>query len=119
MMSFLLYCVTLLIISLSFFHHLIYLFHLSFLYTRDKPTQEYHLYISVNNAPIPIYPQNIQVTFSEQKRPLPKHLSKLVNNNTTLNLNTASYFINILASPDVSTWFTNVGPIAKIIKILA
>ena len=65
----------------------------------------------MSNAPIPIYPQNMQAKLSEQNRPPPKELSKLVNNNTTLNLNIASYFLNILDSPDVSTWFTTGGPI--------
>ena len=60
--------------------------------------------------------QKIQVTLSEQNRQPPKHFSKLVNNNTTLNLKIASYFLNILASPDVSKWFTTVGPITKTIK---
>ena len=55
---------------------------------------------------------------SEQNRPSPKHLYKLVNNNTTLNLGIASYFLNILASPDVSTWFTTGVPITKTIKHL-
>ena len=40
-------------------------------------------------------------------------MSRPVNNNTTLNLNIASYFLNILASPDVSIWFTTGGPIKK------
>ena len=39
---------------------------------------------------------------------------KLVNNNTTLNLNIVSYFINILAYPDESTWNTTGGTITKI-----
>ena len=60
----------------------------------------------------------MQVTFSEEKRPSPQHLSKLVNKNTILNLNIASYFLNILASPDVSTWSTTGGPINKTIKHL-
>ena len=38
---------------------------------------------------------------------------KLVNNNTTLNLNIVSYFLNILASPDELTWNTIDGPITK------
>ena len=77
-----------------------------------------YIYIFINNAPIPIYPQNIQVLLSEQNQPPPKHLSKLVNNNTTLNLNIISYFLNILDSPDVSTWYTTGGPITKTIKHL-
>ena len=47
----------------------------------------------------------------EEKSPTPQHLSKLVNNNKTLNLNIASYFLNVLASPDESTWSTKGGPI--------
>ena len=76
------------------------------------------LNISINNAPITIYTKNIQVIFPEQNRLPQKYLSKLVNNNTTMNLNIASYFINILASPDVSTWFTTCGTMAKTIKHL-
>ena len=48
----------------------------------------------------------------------PNFLSKIVNKNTMLNLNTASYFINTLASPYVSTWFTTGGPINNTIKHL-
>ena len=38
--------------------------------------------------------------------------------NTILNLNIASYFLNILASPDVLTWSTTGGPINKTIRHL-
>ena len=117
-MSLLLYCVTLLIIILSFVHCIVYLFHLSFLYTKDNPTQEYHSYRPIKNAPIPIYPKNIQVTLSERNRPLPNYLYKLVDNNTTVNLNISYYFLNILASPDVLTWLITGGPITKTIKHL-
>ena len=55
---------------------------------------------------------------SEEKIPSPQNLSKLVNRNTLLNLNITSYFLNILASPDVSTWSTTGGPINKTIKYL-
>ena len=41
------------------------------------------------------------------------HLGLPVNNNTTLDLNIVSYFINILASPDELTWNTIDGPITK------
>ena len=41
-----------------------------------------------------------------------------MNKNTLLNLNIASYFPNILASPDVSTWSTTGRPINKTIKHL-
>ena len=61
----------------------------------------------------PIYPKKIQVTLSEQKRAPPKHFSKLEKNNTNINLNIASYFINILASPSELTWFTTGGTITK------
>ena len=54
----------------------------------------------------------------EEKSPTPQHLSKLVNNNTILNLNIASYFLNILASQDASTWSTIGGPMNKTIKHL-
>ena len=54
----------------------------------------------------------------EEKSPSPQHLSKLVNNNKTLNLNIATYFLNVLASPDESTWSTKGGPIDKTIEHL-
>ena len=66
----------------------------------------------------PIYPQKIQVSLSEEKIPPPQHLSKLVNKNTWLNLNIAYYFLNILASSDVSTWSNTGGSINKTIKHL-
>ena len=74
---------------------------------------EDRLYRSINNSPIPIYPKKIQVTLSEENRPPPKHMYKLLNKNTSLNLNIASYFLRILASPYLSTWFATVGPIKK------
>ena len=40
----------------------LYIFHLSFIYTKDNSTVEYHLYKSIDNEPIVIYPQKIQVT---------------------------------------------------------
>ena len=52
----------------------------------------------------------------EEKIPSPKHYSKLVNKNKLLNLNIASYFLNILASPNVLTWSTTGGPKNKTIK---
>ena len=58
------------------------------------------------------------MTFLEQKRPQPKHLSKLENSNTNIKLNIASYFLNILASPGVLTWFATGGPRTKTIKYL-
>ena len=41
-----------------------------------------------------------------------------MNKNKFLNLNIASYFLNILDSPYVSTWSTTCGPINKTIKHL-
>ena len=41
-----------------------------------------------------------------------------MNNNKILNLNIASYFPNLLASPDESTWSTTGGPINKTIEHL-
>ena len=46
-------------------------------------------------------------------------MSKLVNKKTVLNLNIASYFPNILASPDVLTWSTTGGNINRTIKMLS
>ena len=45
-------------------------------------------------------------------------MSKLVNNNKMLNLNIASYYLNVLASPDESTWSTTGGLIKKTTKHL-
>ena len=58
------------------------------------------------------------MTLLEQNRPQPKHLSILENNNTNLNLNIASYFLNILASPGVLTRFATGDPRKKTIKHL-
>ena len=91
-------------------------FCLSFIYTKDNQTQEDCLYIFNNNALIPIHIKNIQVTLSEQNGPPQKHLSKIVNNNTTLNMNITSYFLNILAFPYVSACFVTCGLITKTIK---
>ena len=57
-----------------------------------------------------------QIPLLEEKIPTPQHLSKLVNNNKILNLNIACYFLNVLASPDESTWSTKGGPINKTIE---
>ena len=54
----------------------------------------------------------------QKKKTSPQHFSKLVNRNTVLNLNIASYFLNVLASPDVLTWSNTGGPINKTIKHL-
>ena len=64
----------------------------------------------------PISPKKLSLL--EEKSPTPQHSSKLVNKHTILNLNIAYYFLNILASPDVSTWSTTGGPIHKTIKHL-
>ena len=45
-------------------------------------------------------------------------MSKIVNKNILLNLNTASYFLNILASPVALSCFTTCGNINKTIKYL-
>ena len=101
------------ILAYRLFFILFFSFRIFFLYATENQMLEDHSYISTINALTPIYPQNIQVTFSEEKRPSPQHLSKLVNKNTLLNLNIASYFLNILAYPDLSTWSTTSGPIKK------
>ena len=90
-------------------------FHIFFLYAADNPTLEYHSNKSSNNQPTSIYPKK-KLPLLEEKSPTPQHFSKLVNKNTILNLNIASYFLNILASPDESTWSTTGGPINKTIK---
>ena len=59
-----------------------------------------------------------KLPLSEGKKTSPHHFSKLVNKNIILNLNIASYFFNILASPDVSTRSTTGGHINKTIKHL-
>ena len=59
-----------------------------------------------------------KLPLSEEKGPSPQNLSKLVNNKIILNLNIASYFLNILASPDELTWSTTGGAINKTIKHL-
>ena len=119
MISLFYYYVIFLNISFYFlFIMILYLFLYHFLCATEKPTLEYHPNKSTINVPTPIYPQKIQVPLSEEKRPSAQHLSKLVNKNTILNLNITSYFLNILASPDVSTWSTTGGPINKTIKHL-
>ena len=61
-----------------------------------------------------IYLQN-KLPLLEEKSPSPQHFSKLVNKNTILKMNMASYFLDLLASPDESTWSTTGGPINKTI----
>ena len=120
MISSLLYHVILLNIRFSFLFLILFIcFHIIFIHVTDNPTLEDHSNKSTNNVPTPIYPQKIQAPLSEGKRPSPQHLSKLVNKNTLLNLNITSYFLNILASPDVSTCSTKCGPINKTINLLS
>ena len=88
-----------------------------FLYATENPTLEDHSNKSSTNVPTPIYPKKIQVPVTEEKTS-PQNLSKLVNRKTILKLNIASYFLNILAYPDVLTWSTTGGPINKTIKHL-
>ena len=101
-------CGTFFIISLSFRHFLLLLFVFHFftpnITQRRKITHIYPLKTS-----IPTYPKNIEVSLSERNRPTLKHLSKLVNNNTTLNMHIACYFINILGSLNESIWNTTGG----------
>ena len=119
MISSLFYYAIFLNISFYFLFFILFIcFHIIFLYATYNPTLEYHSDKSTNNVPTSIYPQKIQVTLSEEKKPSPQHLSKLVNKNTLLNLNIASYFLNILALPDVLTWSTTAGPRNKRINRL-
>ena len=76
---------------------------------------EDHSNKSSTNQPTLIYSKK-KLPVLEERSTTPQHLSKLVNKNTILNLNIASYFLNILASPDESTWSTTGGPINKTIK---
>ena len=87
-------------------------FHILFLYAAEKPTLVDHSNKSSPNELTPIHTKK-KIPLLEEKSPTPQHLSKLVNNNTILNLNIASYFLNILASPGASTWSTTGGPILK------
>ena len=78
--------------------------------------QEDHFNKSSTTVPTPIYSPKNTGSVVRRKSPSTQHLSKLVNKNTILKLNIASYFLNILASLDVSTWSTTGGPINKTIK---
>ena len=84
-------------------------FDILFLYATENP--------SYPNELTPIYPPK-KLPLLEEKSPTPQHFSKLVNNKKNLNLNIASYYLNVLASPDESTWSTTGGPINKTIKHL-
>ena len=95
---------------------LFFSFRIFFLYATENPTLEYHSNKSSTNQPTSIYPKKLSLL--EEKSPSPQRFSKLVNKNTILNLNIASYFLNTLASPDESTWSTTGGPIDKTIKHL-
>ena len=117
MISSCLYYVIILNIRFSFLFFILFIcFRITFLYATENPTLEDHSNKYTNTVQTPIYFQKIQVPLSEEKRLSPQHLSKLVNKNTLLNLNIASYFLSILASPDVSTWSTTGGPINITIK---
>ena len=109
MISSLIYYVILLNVSFSFLFFIFFICcHIVFLYATENPTLEDHSNKSSTNVPTLIYPPP-KIPLSEEEK-LPQHFSKLVNKNTILNLIIASYFINILASPDVSTWSTTGGP---------
>ena len=84
-------------------------FNLSFLYAGKKRTLEDHFHISTNNAPTQIYPKKFKLHCKKENRLPPKQLSRLVNKNTFLNLNTTFYFFNFLVSSGVLTWFTTNG----------
>ena len=117
MISPLIYYVIFLNISFSFlFFILLICIRIVFPYATENPMLEDHLNNSSTNVPTPIYPKKHSIV--RRKKTSPQHLSKLVNKNTILNLNIASYFLNILASPDVSTWSTTGGPINRTIKHL-
>ena len=78
---------------------LILSFYIFFLYAPENPALEDHSIKSSTNQPTPIYPKE-KLPLLEEKSPTPQHFSKLVNKNKIINLNIASYFLNILASPD-------------------
>ena len=84
-------------------------FHILFLYSLEKK--------SPPNELTQISPPK-KLPLLEEKIPTPQHLSELVNNNKNLNLNIAAYFLNVLGSPDESTWSTIGGPINKTIEHL-
>ena len=96
---------------------LFFSFHIFFLYATENPTLEDHSNKSYTNQPSSIYTKK-KLPLLEEKSTSPQHFYKLVNKNTILNLNIASYLLNILASPDESTWSTTGGPINKTIKHL-
>ena len=113
----LLYYFIFLNISFYFLFFILFIcFHIIFIYATEDPTLEYHSNKSSTNVPTPIYPK--KNFHCQKKKTSPQHFSKLVNKNTILNLNIASYFLNILTSPDVSTWSTTGGAINKTIKYL-
>ena len=93
MISQLLSYVIFLNVSSSFLFFVLFIcFRVIFLYSTENPTMEDDSNKSTNNVPTPIYPQKIKVPLSEEKRPSPQHLSKLVNKNILLNLNIAYFF---------------------------
>ena len=83
-------------------------FHILFIYALENKSPPNEL-TQISLPKIPLL---------EEKIPTPQHLSKLVNNNKTLNQNIASYLLNVLASPYESTWSTKGGPMNKTIEHL-
>ena len=118
MISSLLYYVIFLIISFYFLFFVLFIcFRIIVLYATENPMLEDHSNKPTKNVPTLIYPKKYKF-HCQKKKMTPQHLSKLVNKNTILNLSIASCFLNILASPNVSTWSTTGGPINKTIKHL-
>ena len=110
------FLVQLSLLSACYFFIFLFIFFRSSFFTPKINQHRNITHIYTLKTLITIYPQNIESPLSEQNRPPPKHLSKLVSNTTTFKLNIASYFHNILASPYVYTWNTTGGPIIKIIN---
>ena len=104
-------------ISLSSVICLIYISISYSFYATENPTLVDHSNKTSPNELTPIYPQK-KLPLLEEKIRTPQHLYKLVNNNKILNLNIVSYFLNVLASPDESTWSATGGPINKTIEHL-
>ena len=92
-------------------------FHILFLYALENLTLVDHSNKSSLNELTPISPPK-KLPLLEEKIPTPQYLSKPVNNNKILNLKIASYFLNVLAFPDESTWSTKGGPRNKTIEHL-
>ena len=100
-------------------------FHILFLYDLENKSPPNELTQISPQKQIPIFRRknsntrtdsNIspkKLPLLEEKSPTPQHLSKLVNNNKILNLNIAAYSLNVLGSPNESTWSTKGGPTNK------